>query len=203
MAAAQKLDLYKLHRTEYVTPKVPVFLRIKPAKYVTINGKGSPASEVFQTKVGSLYGVAFTIKMARKAAGQDYSVCKLEGLWWGARDESNFSADPPDTWNWKVLIRVPDSIKEKDLKDAIKALREKGKPPEVAEVQLETLDEGQCVQILHVGPYSTEGVSIGKMMALAKEKSLRFRGRHHEIYLSDPRRVASAKLRTILRHPVG
>ena len=96
---------------------------------------------------------------------------------------------------------MPDFISAKDLKDTIAALKEKGK--ETADVKLETLAEGQCVQMLHMGPYSTEGETISQMLALAAEKGLSCHGLHHEIYLSDPRRVPPERLRTILRLPVA
>ena len=200
---AKKLDLYKVHKAEYVTPKKPVLIQTKPAKYLTIGGQGAPAGKAFQEGVGALYNVAFTLKMAKKFAGQDYKVCHLEGLWWGEREAENFALQSPETWNWKLIIRVPDFIGSKDLKDTIETLKEKGKPPAVANVRLETLDEGQCVQMLHVGPYSKEGETISQMTALAGQKGLSFHGRHHEIYLSDPRRVPPERLRTILRLPVA
>ena len=199
----QKLDLYKLHQAEYVTPKKPVLIQTKPAKYLGITGRGAPAGEAFQKGVGALYAVAFTLKMAKKFAGKDYKVCHLEGLWWGDKEGEDFSSQPPDTWNWKLIIRVPDFIGEKDLKETILTLQKKGKPAEVAQVKLETLDEGQCVQMLHVGPYSKEGETISQMIASAAEKRLSCRGRHHEIYLSDPRRVPAERLRTVLRLPVA
>jgi hypothetical protein len=203
MPAATKLDLYKVHKAEYVAPRKPVLIQTKPAKYLTITGQGAPGGEAFQKSVGALYNVAFTLKMAKKFAGKDYKVSDLEGLWWGDKEGENFAAQACDTWNWKLIIRVPDFIASKDLKEAISTLREKGKPPEVADVRLETIDEGQCVQMLHLGPYSKEGATISQLLALAQEKHLSCRGRHHEIYLSDPRRVPAARLRTILRLPVA
>jgi hypothetical protein len=203
MPAAPRLDLYKLHKAEYVTPKEPVLIQTKPARYLTTTGQGAPAGEAFQKSVGALYSVAFTLKMAKKVAGKDYKVCNLEGLWWGDKEGEDFVAQAPETWNWKLLIRVPDFITAEDLKKTITTLKKKGKPPEAAEVKLETLDEAQCVQMLHVGPYSQEGGTISQMVALAKEKGLSCRGRHHEIYLSDPRRVPPERLRTLLRLPVG
>jgi len=121
----------------------------------------------------------------------------------GDKEGQDFVAQPRDTWSWKLIIRVPDFIVAKDLKETVATLKEKGKPPEVANVKLETLDEGQCVQMLHVGPYSKEGETISQMLALAQEKRLSCRGCHHEIYLSDPRRVPPQRLRTILRLPVA
>jgi hypothetical protein len=203
MPAVPKVDLYKIHKAGYVTPKKPVLIQTQPAKYLTISGRGAPAGEGFQKSVGALYNVSFTLKMAKKFAGKDYKVCNLEGLWWGEKEGGNFAAQDPDTWNWKLMIRVPDFIAEKDLKETITTLKEKGKPPEVAEVKLETIEEGECVQMLHVGPYSKEGEAISQMIALAQEKHLSCHGRHHEIYLSDPRRVPPERLRTILRLPVA
>jgi len=197
------LDLYKAHKAEYVAPKIPALIQTKPAKYLTITGQGAPGGESFQERVGALYNVAFTLKMAKKFAGKDYKVCHLEGLWWGDKEGQDFAAQPPDTWNWKLIIRVPDFIGAKDLKETVTSLKEKGKPPEVANVKLETLDEGQCVQMLHLGPYSKEGETVSQMKALAREKGLSCCGHQHEIYLSDPRRVPPERLRTILRLPVA
>ncbi len=202
MGTKEKIDLYQIHNSEYVTPGKPVLVEIKPASYLAITGQGEPGGDVFQAKLGALYNVAFTVKMEKKLSGQDYTVCKLEGLWWGNLDEPDFTREPPSTWNWKLIIRVPDFITEKDLKEAIQKLQARGKPSEVAEIQLETLKEGRCVQILHVGPYSEEHRSIAMMIQLAEANGLTFHGLHHEIYLSDPRRVAPARLRTILRYPV-
>jgi hypothetical protein len=106
------------------------------------------------------------------------------------------------SWNWKLLIRVPEFISEKDLKSAVDSLLKKGKDKRVSSVKLEALNEGSCVQVLHVGPYDQEAKTISKMRELAEGKGFAFEGRHHEIYLSDPRRVAPERLRTILRQPV-
>lgn len=203
MPAATKLDLYKEHKAEYATPKKPGLVKVRPAKHLTITGKGKPGGELFQKHIGALYGVAFTIKMTRKFAGQDYKVCHLEGLWWGDKEGLDFSAVPIDQWNWKLIIRVPDFIQKKDLDSAVRALKEKGKGPEVADVVLEKINEGLCVQVLHVGPYPDEVRTMTQMMNLAQEKGLACQAPHHEIYLSDPRRVPPERLRTILRLPVG
>ena len=202
MRASQKLDLYKKHKTDYITPKTPQLVEIKPASYLAITGQGEPGGEVFTAKIGCLYGMAFTIKMASKAAGRDYVVCKLEGLWWGENQEGDFSHLPPQQWNWRLLIRVPEFITPHDREAAVDTLTKKGKAPEVADVRLETIDEGRCVQMLHVGPYSSESQTIAAMTAFARQQGLSLHGLHHEIYLSDPRRVPEERLRTILRHPV-
>jgi hypothetical protein len=202
MPAEKKLDLYTVHKTEYVTPREPVLVKVGPAKYLAIEGQGAPGGEEFQAKIGALYNVTFTIKMAKKFAGQDYTVCKLEGVWWAAGEHKEFMGLPKEQWRWKLMIRAPEFIGAKELQAAIAKLREKGKPAEVSSVKLENLKEGVCVQVLHVGPYDAEPASIVKMKEFASAKGLSFYGLHHEIYFSDPRRVAPAKLRTILRNPV-
>ena len=199
----QKLDLYKVHKTEYIAPRKPVLVKTGPAKYLTISGRGAPASTEFQNSIGTLYGLAFTIKMTRKFAGKDYKVCHLEGLYWGSGKEENVGCLDPKELNWLLVIRVPDFIKEKDLQQAIAQIGAKGKAGDFEKVKLESIDEGSCVQMLHVGPYNQENRTIDQMLAFVKQEGLACRGKHHEIYLSDPRRVPPERLRTILRFPVG
>jgi hypothetical protein len=202
MPTPKKFDIYKEFADEYITPKKPVFVEIKRASYLAIQGHGEPGGKTFIAAIGALYNVAFTVKMARKFAGRDYAVSKLEGLWWLDDPKGSFLDAPPSTWNWKLMIRVPDFITGKEVAGAIEKLLAKGKPREVASVKLEELREGKCVQMLHLGPYDKERATIEQMLAHAAASGLKFHGLHHEIYLSDPRRVAPAKLRTILRHPV-
>lgn len=202
MRTKDKLDLYKQHKEEYVTPKSPVVVDVGEARYLTIVGQGEPGGRAFVSKVGVLYSVAFTVKMKSKAAGRDYAVAKLEGLWWGAKSKHDFFGEPRSTWNWKLLIRTPVFITDKDVQNAAKTLADKGKDAGVNEVRLETISEGRCVQVLHVGPYSTETETIGRMTEVMKEEGLTQNGLHHEIYLSDPSKTAPEKLRTILRVPV-
>jgi len=133
--------------------------------------------------------------MVRKFAGkQDYAVSKLEAQWW-VDGEEDFMARPTDQWRWKLLIRTPDFIAQKDVAAAAATLLKRGKDEEVKRVKPESLFERQCVQMLHVGPYDAEERAIAAMKAFAESKGLSMRGRHHEIYLSDPRRVAGKKLR--------
>jgi hypothetical protein len=195
-----KLDLYRQLKAEYVTPKQPALVATTPAKYLTVAGRGDPQRGTFQAAIAALYGMAFTIKMEKKFAGRDYAVAKLEGLWWGGQRGKLIIDSPPSTWRWKLMIRVPGFITAADLQRARRVLTGRGRKP--GAVRLENLREGRVVQLLHVGPYNREHESIARMQAFARERGLQPHGRHHEIYLSDPRRVAPAKLRTILRHPV-
>ncbi len=196
MPVAEKIDLYKLHKPEYVTPKQPAFVDVKTARYLAVEGQGKPGSELFQAQVGALYGAAYTIKMTGKSAGRgDFKVCALEGLYSDIDHEKH-------TMKWKLLIRVPDFVTERDLLEAVTALMKKGKGGEAGNVRIETLKEGTCVQALHVGPYDEEAATMARMEAFAKENGRVLGSPHHEIYLSDPRRVPPERLRTILRFPL-
>jgi hypothetical protein len=137
--------------------------------------------------------------MTRKFAGkQDYAVCKLEGQWFF---DGEPAAIPKDKWKWKLMIRTPDFIEAKDLTTAVATLLKRGKSGEVEEVALETIDEGVCVQMLHLGPYEKENETMALMRSFAQANGLKLSGPHHEIYLSDPRRVPPERLKTILRVP--
>jgi hypothetical protein len=195
-----KLDLYRRYKGEYITPRNPALVRVGPARYLSVSGRGDPNGPGFGAAVGALYGVAFTIKMAKKAANKDYVVAKLEGLWWGGKRGRLLIDAPRSTWRWKVLIRVPTFVGAPDLVRAKRELVRRGKSG--GTVRLESLREGRVVQLLHVGPYDREHESLGRMEEFARARGVRLAGRHHEIYLSDPRRVAPARLRTILRRPV-
>jgi hypothetical protein len=201
MTKKTKLDLYKEFKSEYVTSKQPVFVAVGPAKYLATTGQGTPGGERFRSHIAALYAVAFTLKMAEKFAGNDYKVCHLEGQWW-AGDGSDFRAHQTKEWQWRLLIRVPEFITQKQVDAAIQTVVAKGKSVLAGQVKLEALAEGRCVQMLHIGPYAEEKASVEKMHELAQGNGLHLRGPHHEIYLSDPNRVPPQRLRTILRYPV-
>ncbi len=201
MAKADKLDLFREHKEEYLLAKKPALVKTTIACYLAIDGKGSPGGQAFQDAVGALYGAAYTIKMTRKFAGeQDYKVCTLEALYW--QDGGCCLDLPKEEWRWKMMVRTPSFIKPKDLKNAVAALLEKDKGALVRQVRLEKLSEGLCVQMLHVGPYDEAARTVAEMRAFCESRNLKPVGRHHEIYLSDPHRVAPEKLRTLFRQPV-
>jgi len=201
--APAKMDLYKLHKTEYAATRKPALLTARKAQYLAIEGEGAPETDAFTESIGALYGVAFTAKMTRKFSGKyDYVVCKLEAQWW-CDGTQNFPAAPKEEWHWRLLIRTPDFVTPKDADAAVAMLQKRGKAKGAERVRLESLSEGQCVQMLHLGPYEKECQTIEVMKKFAESKGLSFHGYHHEIYLSDPRRVAPEKLKTILRIPVA
>ncbi len=203
MKSQDRIDLYQQHKADYAATRKPALVKLKKATYLAITGQGEPGGAAFTEKLGALYAAAFTVKMTRKFAGRgDYAIGKLEAQWWAGDGDGDGSRAPKEQWQWRLLIRTPDFVTQRDLQDATTKLLKKGKSPSVREVRLESVTEGLCVQILHVGPYDRECESIALMKAFAAQRGLTFRGRHHEIYLSDPRRVAPEKLKTILRMPV-
>lgn len=197
--SAPKLDLYQVHKNEYAATAKPALVEVRDAVYLSIEGRGEPGSPAFTDAIGALYGIAFTVKMTRKFAGmQDYSICKLEALWpnWEAH------ATARDQWEWQLLMRTPDFVTRDDIRQAAETLVKRGKGADADRVELRTLTEGLCVQALHIGPYDAEEKTLSAMRAFAERQGVRITGPHHEIYLSDPRRVAPAKLKTILRESV-
>lgn len=198
-----KIDLFREHKEEYVAPKRPVLLTVSRAKYLSVSGSGAPGGDQFTARVGALYAMAYTIKMTRRFAGlEDYVIGKLECRWsleGGGRD---FESVPLEKWLWRLLIRTPRFIGKGDLKEAAKKLTEKGKGDCVEHVEIHVMPKEKCVQMLHVGPYENESETVAVMSEMIGEEGWEPGEVHHEIYLSDPRRVAPEKLRTILRIPV-
>jgi len=187
----------------YYTAKItPEIVEIKEGLFLTIEGKGAPGGDEFQTKVGALYSLAYGIKMLMKKEGKDFTVAKLEGLWWVDSDKPWYEV-PREEWRWKLLIRQPEIVTSEIVENAREEVIKK-KLEMVNEVKFEKMKEGKCVQILHIGPYSTEPESLAKMEKLMEEKNLVKNGLHHEIYLvmAYPRKVPNEKLKTILRQPV-
>jgi len=199
--AGEKIDLYVKCGKEYAASSTPALVAMGPAIYLSIHGQGAPGGPAFTEAVGALYGVAFTVKMTRKFAGkQDYVVSKLEGLWPDFREGE--AMPEKEQWTWQMMIRTPDFVKQAEVAAAVALLQKRGKGAGADRVFLESLHEGTCVQSLHVGPYEKECETVARMAAFAQQQGLKLSGSHHEIYLSDPRRVAPEKLKTILRHPV-
>lgn len=180
------------------------FVDVPPLSYLAIDGHGNPNGPAFAEAVAALYPLAYAVKMASKRElGRDFVVMPLEGLWW-ADDWSSFTdARDKTAWDWTLLILQPDWIDEAMLEAARDHAAAKGAPPRLVDVRLERLDEGRCAQTLHIGAFDDEGPVLARIHdEILPAEGLRPRGRHHEIYLSDARRVEPARRRTILRQPV-
>ncbi|HKT21559.1 MAG TPA: GyrI-like domain-containing protein [Nitrososphaerales archaeon] len=196
-----KLDLRKQLKPLY-SPHGVELVKVPPMKYIMVEGAGQPGGESFQQAMGVIYNVAYTLKFrAKRLLKKDYNVMAPEGLWWTRSGRA--VPDKPDEWLWTLMVVVPDFVTNKMFFDAVEEVRSKKHPPGLDRARLEAFDEGYCVQTMHVGPYSNESESIAKMDAYARERGYVMVGKHHEIYLGDPRRAAPTKLKTVIRHPVA
>jgi hypothetical protein len=179
--------------------------------FIMVDGVGDPnTASAFQNAVGALYSLAYTLKFMLKKEGRtpDFVVPPLEGLWWTCEEGGGFDHEARGTWRWTVMIMQPDHVTREHFERAggqVEAKARKKKEPvprALAKARFQRFHEGLSVQTMHVGPFSAEGPVIARMHAHAAEQGLRLRGKHHEIYLSDPRRVPEEKWRTVLRQPV-
>jgi hypothetical protein len=197
------VDLKKTLKPFYTASAAkPAFVDVPPMNALMVDGTGDPNGAAFQEAVGSLYSVAYTLKFAfKKGKAIDYPVMALEGLWC-ADDPAFFADGKREEWRWTIFIILPDIVGKKDVAEAVEAVKKKAKFPRFPEVRFEKFAEGKAAQIMHVGPYAAEGPTIEKLHRFVEEQGYRLRGKHHEIYLGDPRRSAPEKLRTIVRHPV-
>ena len=199
-----KLDLKKMHKDIYAPSAKKVnWLDLGPMQYLMIDGEGVPESNAYQQAVQALFAVSYTLKFHIKkgSRGLDYAVMPLEGLWW-ADDMAHFTTNLDKTkWKWTMMIRQPDFVSEADVATALKLCALKKDPPDLEGLRLESVTEGQVCQILHVGPFSEEGPTIEKLHGEIETEGKTLCGKHHEVYLSDIRRAAPDKWRTILRQP--
>ncbi len=195
----KSLDACQARQGEFRVVDVPAM------RYLMVDGCGDPnTSASYADALAALYPVAYKVKFAsRRELGRDYVVPPLEALWW-AEDMSLFTtARDKSRWHWTAMIMAPDWVSEQMVADAIALVGRKSPPARPGHVRLELLEEGRCVQTLHVGPYDDETAVLAEMHdRFIPVSGLRMTGKHHEIYLSDPRRTSPERLRTILRQPV-
>ncbi len=194
------LDSYKAKHNQFRIIEMPAM------QYLMIDGHGDPnASQEFKDAIVALYPIAYKLKFASKQElEKDYVVMPLEGLWW-AEDMSTFTtARDKSQWNFTLMIMQPDWITEDMFNQAVQKVSEKNPPVSLSKVRFETLDEGTCVQTLYVGSFDEEAAVLQNMHhEFIPANNLKMTQKHHEIYLSDFRKVAPNKLRTILRQPVA
>jgi len=189
--------LYRPSAKEFVVVDVP------PMNFLMIDGHGDPnTAPEYTDAVEALYAVAYRLKfMSKKEKGMDYVVPPMEGLWW-VENMEEFTTEDKSTWDWTMMIMQPEWITQEMFEEALKQVEKKKNPPALTRLRLETYHEGLAVQIMHIGPYDAEAPTIARMHAFIDENGYEPAGKHHEVYLGDPRRVAPEKLKTVLRQPV-
>ena len=204
-------DFKKEYKEFYMPKSKPEIVTVPKANYIAVRGKGDPNDEggAYQQAVGILYAVAYTLKMSYKTDYRiegffDYVVPPLEGFWWQDGVDGIDDSDK-STFNWISVIRLPDFVTRKDFDWAVKTA-EKKKHLDCSKAEFLTIDESLCVQIMHIGPFDDEPATVSMMNAYLLENGYEndFSGSrlHHEIYLSDARKVAPEKWKTVIRHPI-
>ena len=203
-------DFKKEYKEFYLPANKPALVEVPAMNYIAVRGKGDPNDEdgEYKQTIGQLYGIAYTLKMSYKGSYKikgffEYVVPPLEGLWWSETGEVDYA--DKSGFCFISMIRLPDFIKKEDVEWAI-AEATKKKKADFSRVEFLTYDEGLCVQCMHIGSYDDEPATIDMMKAFAGTKGYQFAidsaRRHHEIYLSDPRKTAPEKLKTVIRYPI-
>lgn len=200
----EKIDPKKEMKPLYQPPaKEVVVVEVPPANYLMIDGEGDPNTcPAYAEAIEALYAVSYAVKFMLKKGelALDYAVMPLEGLWW-ADDMDSFAAADKSGWKWTMMICQPAFVGRDTIEQAIADVARKKKPAAIARIRLESLAEGKCAQIMHIGPFSAEGPSVEKVHQYIDAHGQR-RGKHHEIYLSDIRKAAPDKWKTIIRQPM-
>ena len=183
----------------------PEAVHFGPVQYISIKGKGEPAGQEFIQKVSALWVVFNELKKDRIIAETEQNALlespRLEGLWWTENGKDAFTT-PRSEWNWEVLVRIPKSVDKTAVKAAVEMISEK-KVVSSDEVQFRELTEGDCVQMMHTGPYANEAPTISEIHHFIEQKGWRMAGLHHEIYLTDPKETAPSEMKTIIRQPIS
>ena len=203
-----KVDFKKTQKKLYQPSSKEVVIIIVPEmQFLMIDGMGSPGdSQEYQDALATLYPVAFKTKFLSKGKGKDYVVPPLEGLWW-AEDMNDFQSGHREKWKWTMMIMQPEWITKELIKEAIEITRKNKQELSelLTKLRIENYNEGKSAQIMHLGPFSEEGPTIDKVHNFISENQRgKFDGltqKHHEIYLSDPRRAKPENMKTVIRQP--
>lgn len=205
-------DFKKEYKEFYMPKNKPEIVNVPKANYIAVRGKGNPneIDGAYQKAIGVLYSVAYTLKMSYKTDYKingffEYVVPPLEGFWWQDGIDGDVDYTDKSTFNWISVIRLPDFVTKADFEWAVETATKK-KKLDCSSAEFVTIDEGLCVQIMHIGAYDDEPATVAIMDEFLSENGyandfsdVRL---HHEIYLSDARKVAPEKLKTVVRHPI-
>lgn len=199
-----KID-YKKELKDLYTGKKGIIniIEVPKMKYLQVHGEGDPNIDPsYKEAIEALYSIAFTIKFMCKKEDKDFVVMPLEGLWY-SENCSVFVNKEKEKWQWTMIVMMPDFVTDIMFKEAVELAKKKKDNSKIDEVFLEEYKEGLAVQTLHVGSYDEEAPVISEMHKFVTDQGYKLEGKHHEIYLSDPRKVAVEKLKTILRQPIS
>jgi len=198
-----KIDFKKELGHLYNPPKQKfTIVDVPPMNFLMIDGHGDPnKGTTLQEVMDVLYAMSYTLKFMLKPKGIDYVVAPPEGLWW-MEDMAEFDLQAKDRWNWTIMIMQPDAITAEMVEKARAEVARKKSPPLLPKLRFERYHEGLSVQIMYLGAYADEGPTIARMHAFIRDNGYVPNGKHHEIYLGDPRRTAPEKLKTIIRQPI-
>ncbi|MFO8078952.1 MAG: GyrI-like domain-containing protein [Armatimonadota bacterium] len=199
-----KRDLEKIRSDLHDPSREPVMVDVPPMNFIMIDGSGDPNTETwYEAAVEALYAIAYSIKYIVKERSEDldFVMPPLEGLWW-VEEMEYFSQEDMDSWQWTLMIMMPEPVDEELYERGHEKACEKKCLVAAEMMRFEQYDEGLSAQVLHVGPYDQEQSTIERLHAFIAEQGHERRGKHHEIYLSDPRRTKPENLKTVLRQPV-
>src|SRR5579864_3006569 len=202
---ATKIDLKHELRELYLPGRKPQLIDVPEMAFIMIDGQGDPnTAPDYRDAIEALFAVAYTAKFTvkRMPGGVDFRVMPLESRWWTTGSESLLATNKSG-WSWTAMIMQPESVTSEIVDDAILAAGRKRSLPALKLLRYERFAEGRAAQVMYVGPYSNEGPTIAALHAFIAEQGCTAVGKHHEIYLGDPRRTAPQRLRTIIRQPVA
>ncbi len=194
----------KLKHLYKASAKKIEFVEVPQMNFLSVDGTGNPnTAQAYKDAVEALFSLSYAIKFMIKkgATAIDYGVMPLEGLWW-TEDMSKFSVDNKDDWQWTLMIMQPEMVTREWVDESIEQTRKKKNLPALPIVRFESFAEGKAAQVLHVGPFAEEGPTIQKLHGFIEEHGHLLTGKHHEIYLSDIRKAAPEKWKTIIRQPM-
>jgi hypothetical protein len=202
--AATKTDYKRELHELFAPPRKPVIIDVPELSFLMVDGHGDPNTcPAYREAIEALFSVSYTLKFTIRSMphGIDYGVMPLESLWWG-KDVEAFTASDKSAWSWTAMVMQPDLVTAELVAEAVAAARSKRAIPAADLMRLERFREGPSAQVMYLGPYADEGPTIATLHAFIAERGYVPAGKHHEIYLGDPRRSAPKKLRTIIRQPV-
>ena len=200
----EKIDFRKELKHLYSpSAKEAVIVEVPKMDFLMVDGQGDPnTTQEYKDAIEALYAVSYTLRfMTKKGKEVDYVVMPLEGLWW-TEDMTRFMMESKDAWKWTSMIMQPHYVTEELVQRALEQVRKKKDLPALSMMRFEGVHEGLSAQIMHIGPYTAEGPTIERLHNFIREKGYELRGKHHEIYLSDPRRSKPERLKTVIRQPI-